>query len=395
MFAFIKNFFQSNKKDNFLIVTFLENKIEIIAFQVDFVNKDLEIKKIFKKELEDDLSYLKKIFSNVFYPKSYKVIFNFDSNLAVTNFGSIVVFRDKPLVTINQADLENLISQAIFNFFWPTRKYAARRLNIPELETLVCDIKIYNVLLDEHTSFDLLKEKGKKLNFYLSETFCNREFLKKLISFLPNRAEIVFIAEAGCVLLHLISRYLKKSLLLARVGDDKTSLFLKTKEGNISYFDSFQWGRNNLYSALAKEFHVSFEVAKSIMDRYFENKTSILFSKKLNFSLKKELALFNKGLEIMNSKAKAKCLIIDMEPLLVKDLKIKNISKESLIPIDTQKILDIFNFKLKPSFYFYHNKQDIQYKNLYSLATLLEFYFIPQKDLINKLARRRMRWLIP
>jgi len=197
------------------------------------------------------------------------------------------------------------------------------------------------------------------------------------------------------VLLHLISRYLKKSLLLARVGDDKTSLFLKTKEGNISYFDSFQWGRNNLYSALAKELHVSFEVAKSIMDRYFENKTSILFSKKLNFSLKKELALFNKGLEIMNSKAKAKCLIIDMEPLLVKDLKMKNISKESLIPIDTQKILDIFNFKLKPNFYFYNNKQDIQYKALYSLAALLEFYFIPQKDLINKLARRRMRWLIP
>ena len=90
----------------------------------------------------------------------------------------------------------------------------------------------------------------------------------------------------------------------------------------------------------------------------------------------------------MNSKAKAKCLIIDLEPSLAKDLKIKNISKKSLISIDAKTILDAFNFKLKPNHCF-------RYENLYSLASLLESYFTPQEDLINKLARRRMRWLIP
>ncbi|PIU99310.1 hypothetical protein COS59_00460 [Candidatus Wolfebacteria bacterium CG03_land_8_20_14_0_80_36_15] len=384
----IKKFLMRDKKDNFLIVSFLEDKLEIVVLQADFVNKDLEIKKIFKKEVGDDLSYLKKIFSSVFYPKTYKVIFNFDSNLAVTNFSSIAVLRDRPQETISEADFENLISQAIFNFFGPARKYASSRLNTSELETLICDVRIYNVLLDRHTVFDLLKEKGKRLDFYLSETFCCREFLKKLISFLPNRARVVFIAEGGSTLLHLISRYIKKPLLLAQVGFDKTSLFLKTKEGKINYFDSLKWGRNNLYLALAKELHVSLEVIKSIMVRYLENKTSTLFRRRLNFFLKKELALFNKGLEIMNSKAKAKCLIIDLEPSLAKDLKIKNISKKSLISIDVKTILDVFNFKLKPNHCFW-------YKNLYGLATLLESYFTPQEDLINKLARRRMRWLIP
>ena len=138
----IKKFLMRDKKDNFLIVSFLEDELEIVVFQADFVNKDLEIKKIFKKELGEDLSYLKKIFSTVFYPRTYKVIFNFDSSLAVTNFSSIAVLRDRPQETIGEADLENLISQAIFNFFGPARKYASSRFNASELETLICDVRI-------------------------------------------------------------------------------------------------------------------------------------------------------------------------------------------------------------------------------------------------------------
>lgn len=397
MFSTLKKFFTRNKKDKFLLVSFLEDKLEIVVLQADFVNKDLEIKNIFEKDLTDDFSskklspqikwYLRKIFSSVFYPNNFKVIFNFDSNLSVTNFESVIIPRGNPDETLTEADLENLISQAIFNFFGPTRKYASSRLKISEFETLICDVRIYNVLLDKNSVLDLLREKGKKLDFYISETFCYRDFLKELISFLPNRAQAIFIAEGGSVLTHLISRYIKKSFLFIEIGADKTNVFLRTKEGKINYFDSFKWGRNNLYLALAKDLAVSSEVAKSILMRYLEDKTSFLFSKKLNFFLKKELALLNKGLEIIEQKTKVKCLVINLEPSLVKDLKIKNMSAKSLIPIDVKKLLEAFNFNLKAGYSWY--------KNLYSLAVLLESYFTPQEDLINKLARRRMRWLIP
>lgn len=393
MFSFLKNFFQKNKKDNFLIVSFLENKIKLVALEADFINKDLEIKTIFTKEMPDALiakdvpqditTYLKKIFSSVFYLRTYKVIFVFGPGLAVTNFGSASILRDNIHELITEANLENLISKATFNFFGPNRKYASSRFNSSELETLICDVRIYDILLDKHPSINLLKEKGKKLDFYLSETFCHRDFLKKIISLLPARAKLAFIAEGGSTLAHLAARFLTKPFLFARVGLHETNLFLRAKDGSISYFDSFEWGKDVLYASLSKELCVSKEVAKSILMRYLENNTSSLFARKLNLLVKKELALLNKGLEIMKSKAKIKSLALELEPLLVKDLKLKNISSKSLISIDSETILNFFNFQTNNSF------------GLYSLAALLESYFTPQEDLVNKLARRRMRWLIP
>lgn len=393
MFSFIKNFFQSNRKDNFLIVTFLENKIESVILRVDFINKDLIVEKVFTQELPgifsskditpDFLNYLRKIFSNVFYPKAYKVIFVFGSKLAMTNFGSVNVLRDNHHEIITEANLENLISQATFNFFGPSRKCASNRLNTSELETIICDVRIYDVLLDKHPSIDFLKEKGKTLEFYLSETFCHRDFLKKIISLLPTRARLVFVTEGGSILTHLVSRLIDKPFLFARVGINETNLFFKTKTGEIGYLDSFKWGKENLYMALAKELNISTDVAKSILMRYLEDKTSISFAKKFNILIKNELALLSKGLELMKSKAKIRFLALELEPALIKDLKLKNISSKSLVPIDFKTILDYFNFQI-------NSKME-----LYGLAALLEAYFTPQEDLINKLARRRMRWLIP
>jgi len=382
----IKNFLSREKKENFLIVSFLENKLEATTICADFINKDLEINKILETNLEDNLNILKRIFSNVFHSRPYKVILSFSHQLAVTNFSQVTVFRDNPKQTINEAELENLISRAVFNFFGQTRKYASSRLNIGEVEALICDVRIYDVSLDNHPVLDLLKEKGKKLDFYISETFCRRDFLKEIISFLPKRASVAFVAEGGSSLTHLISRYFEKPFLFAKVGSEETSLFLRTKENKINYIESFKWGLNSLYLAIAKEFNFNLETAKLILNRYLEGTTSSTFRRKLQFFLKKELALLGKGLEIINSNIKSKNLIIDLPPSLAKFLKIKNISANSIKSIDTKIILDAFNFKLKTLYV---------WEDLYGAAVFLESYFSPQENLLNKLAKRRIRWLIP
>src|SRR3989344_8142460 len=161
-------------RENFLVINFLDETIEAVIAKVDFSNKKIKIlnnRNINRASANEEL---KKIFTKSFYPQSYKIIFIFDSTTAVTNYEMVALARDDAKKTIDESELENLVSQGLWRLFDQNRHISGQRFNIEDLEILLCDVRIYSFRVDGMQSVDLFKQKGRQVEIVFSQTFAKR-----------------------------------------------------------------------------------------------------------------------------------------------------------------------------------------------------------------------------
>src|SRR3989338_892275 len=121
-------------KENFWIVNFRVDNCEATALRIDFTKKKLSVVKSLQLQNHQIFHHLKRIFSFYFYPHPYKVIFIFDSRLAVTHYGVISSVRDDYRKPIEEGELNTLVSQSVWKFFDQNRKGAAVQLGLNETE---------------------------------------------------------------------------------------------------------------------------------------------------------------------------------------------------------------------------------------------------------------------
>lgn len=392
-------------RENFLIVNFLDDYLEATTAKADFSKKKLEITDVSYLKNHQTLYPLKKIFSTSFYPKPYNIIFVLNPRLAATNYDVISLGRDNPQKPLNEADLDNLISKALWKFFDESRANSAKQLGLNDLEILLSDVQVYDLKIDGHHLINPFRHSAKKIEISLSQTFTQRSFFKELLSILPKRAKLGLAVEGGTAACHLLSRItLKDKFFFAKTMTDYTNLFL-TENGRICFFDYFNWGKNHFYLGVARNLRVNLTTSQSIIDKFIFYQTSLSFRRQFKKIFLKEIMILLRGLKAAASRIKNSFIYVDFLPLTVSlkgGLKLDKISYKMILPVDLNRtIVETLGFELI-------SRRDCDFL---SLAALMEFYFLPRLEpkflkthiqtslfplaLVNHLAKRRMKWLTP
>lgn len=324
-------------------------------------------------------------------PDKYKFIISLDSRFATTIYASIPLVRPHPKEMIDEADIDNLISQAVWRFFDRHRPRIAQKMNIDEMDVLLGDIRIRGIKLDSHKIVNPIGFKAKSVEIFFSQTFLVRDLMKELREFLP-RQNIAFITEAGTAMCHVLSRaFEEKYFMIGNLFPNQTALF-SASETRLAHHDDFDWGENDLHNLLMQNFCVSRDIARHIFRIFVDNNASQNFMKKFENILNKEFQAFINGLELLVDENVSKIYLnpfFAMPQIVFSDRFHNKFQKPiRLMPLSTDCITEKLGYEVQC-------KSSTEVKNIFSvIAAFLEINFLPQNDKMSHLANRRVRWLI-
>lgn len=388
-FNLIKNRLTSlfrGKDDSFLVVEILENGNRAAYIRADFENKEL---KFIKTHSGPDLKKLLKKFGRL---TKYKIILGLDSHLATTIYSSVVLVRDRFKELIDEPELDNLISQAIWKFFDRQRNKVATKMNASDLDVVLSDVKIRGVRLDGHKVVNPVGFKAKTVEILFSQTFLLRQFADSLKDSLPLN-QVVFISENGTAWANVIAKSeAAENFAVANIFPGKTLVFAASGSQN-SYWDQFPWGENNLHASLATDLSIDSVIAAKVIDLYNRGATSATFKRRVEALLGRELQMLANGIGQAIKKMDTDLVFVhpsfDLPAMFVADFRGELGKPAQLRLLDLDIISKNFGFDIK-----FKNKAHA--KNSFGLlANVVEWYLAPEDDRMSQMAKRRVRWLSP
>src|SRR3989344_8189437 len=236
-----------NKKDSFLVVEILPNNVIRTALvKLDSQNKEIIFEKAFNffpanKADSPDFHSLKKNLRKFGKLANYKIAVGIDSKYASTVYSSVSLVRNNAKDLIDESDLDNLISQAVWKFFDRHRLRVAQKLGVNDFDVLLTDVRIENVRLDGHKVLNPVGFKARTIEIQLCETFISRNLINELKTFLPA-SSIRLISESGSAWTHFLAAGNQGcKFALANISFDQTAMFL-AEEFRVGHHDGFSWG---------------------------------------------------------------------------------------------------------------------------------------------------------
>ncbi|MCL5017548.1 MAG: hypothetical protein M1155_02730 [Patescibacteria group bacterium] len=385
------------KKPNFLVIEVIDHYLQITELRADLIDKNITVYKNWIKEIdkiESDylLHVIKKVIKKIPKRSELEIILNLDSNLATTIYSSVSLVRPKPKEIIDEADLDNLISQAIWRFFDKQRPKTAKKMGIEEIDVVLSDVRIRGIKVDGHRVVNPLGFKARSVEIYLSETYAVRDFIKGVKEMMLDN-KIIFISEAGATLSHMLFKNSKEKepLILADLFSDQTVVF-QASAGHLNYLDSFKWGGNSFVNSIKENFKIDHAVAHSMIDVYNKNGGSPHFTKKIENILMDECRVLANGIESLTSSEGTIYINPYFNPpsCFISDRFRSKFGKNySVQLLSTDLVMKNFNFKLQ------FNKSANKLKNTATLLSVLsELSMMPKNEKISYLANRRVRWLL-
>lgn len=388
-----------------MVLTFLDRAIEIDVFRGDFKIKEIILKSnvrinIPSRDDDDKINWdlilprlkseLRKIFLKSLYLLPYKAILAFDSKNASTRYETVSVIRDNPKRHIDEADLENIISQAIWKVLEDSRRASTSQLALHETDILFADTTVHSINIDAKAVLDPLGSSGKVVDIHLSQTFVNRSLFQQIASILPKKAKIVLVVEGGVLASQLLAGkdHSHSNFVFAKTMRERTDLFAARsgKGQRIAFWDYFKWGEDKLYADIGSRFNISSGSAKAAVMRFLAGETSKSFHLKFKEIISDELITLVRGLRHAADATNSTSVYLDFHNLA--RLNFEHIFPKMIQAVDAAEFSDSSGFR-------YSKKGEQPNSDFLSLAAILGFYSLPGENLTNHLAKRRMKWLMP
>ncbi len=380
------------KDEDFLIVEIFNDCSKATVLRADFADKSVGVLKcrIFETKEKDALGVLKKIAKRF---GGYKTILALDSDFAYTVNSSIGIIRDNPKETITEADLDNILFQALWRFFDRYRAAAAGRLGVGDVDVVLSDIRVGEIKLDGHKIINPVGFKAKSAEINLSETFISRklfDFLKA--NFFGEKNVLLRVTEAGSAWAHLLARKTgNENGVVALLAADRAILF-SSAAGRASYLDEFKWGGENLLSAFSDYFKISPETAEAVIGRYVARDASEKFLRHFQKIFLEEFETFLRGLKSVFSSAKTGAPeIIHLGSFC--ELPAVVFGKKfglKIAPLSPEAISEKFGFRVKIK---KSAEASFEKRAFSTLAVFLEARFNGKEGNLNRLISRRAKWL--
>src|SRR3989338_6226088 len=391
-----------NKKDSFLVVEILpNNEIRTNLVKLDLENREIILKSSFnfypgiKADYPNFLAFKKNLhkFGKLV---NYKIAFGIDSRYASTIYSSVSLVRNNAKDLIDESDLDNLISQAVWKFFDRHRLRVAQKLGVNDFDVLLTDVRIENVRLDGHKVLNPVGFKARTIEIQLCETFISRNLINELKALLPA-SSIRLISESGSAWSHFLAAGNRGSkFALANISFNQTAMFL-AEESRIGHHDGFSWGEKNLLNALVENLALDWETAKTILAVYLQKETSEFFAKKFEKILMGELEALAKSFNASIGKSDIRLVYLHSSfnlPDIVFSQSFRNRIDFPirLEPLTHSFISDNHNFHLK-----FNKRADpgIAFGIfVLVLEAIAEPHYEAMKQM-SQIAKRRVRWLTP
>ncbi len=185
-------------------------------------------------------------------------IIDLDSGSAVTLFSSVEIVRENPHEELGMVDLENHVSQAIWQMLDGSRAQAAERLGINEVDLLLTDARVMGVKIDGHKVINPHGFTGKKLEVFLMLTMVRRD----------RFVESAYLLEGGSVRAYLVGRGIKEDeAVYIEITTYGTTIYSVSRSG-VSYVGGFDWKIDAVIQALGKKFHIMDSATMGVYKRY-------------------------------------------------------------------------------------------------------------------------------
>lgn len=382
--------------DSYIVLEILNHYIQATILKINAENKKIRvinnwISPINNFNVPEVLDGIKPLLKKIRRLEKYKVILSLDSSFAATIYASVPLVRQHPKEVIDEVDLDNLISQAIWRFFDRNRFKVAQKIGVDEVDVLLGDIRIRGIKIDGHKIVNPMGFKAKAVEIFFSQTLVGRQLLRGIRDLIPKE-NVVFITETGTAMSHILSKALKKDdFFLANLFPDSSAVFAASS-GRLAHHDDFGWGENNIKNSLSDHFAVDPETANEIMIKYAGSGVSQGFSRRFENILGKELQTFANGMESLIDRDSADIYLnsfFTAPPLLFADRFRDRMQKSfKLMPLSTNIITENFGYDIQFN-------ESVKVKNIFTvLSAFLEIGLLPQNDKMSHLANRRVRWLI-
>lgn len=384
------------KGDKYVVIEILNHYIQVTVLRTDFKHKEITITRTFYKELEEfnpvrALKEVKKILKKIPSLKNHRIILSLDSLFSTTMYSSVSLVRTNPKEVIDEADLDNLISQSIWRFFDKHRFKVAQKMNVDEVDVLLTDVRIRDIRIDSHRVVNPIGFKAKAVEIFFSQTFITREFLRELREFLP-RENIELMIEGGTALAHVLSHARGSSdFYVANIFPTHTAVFAADNQ-RFGHQDSFEWGGNDLKKYLSRYLHLDSEAADAAIRAYSSDNASGSFLRKFETMLVQELNVFANGVESLVDSGPTEVYVnsfFNMPPVIYTSRFQSRFQKPvKLLSLSTNFITEKLGYKIQ-------YKTSAEVKNpLMLTGAILELTLLPQNDTMSHLANRRVRWLV-
>ncbi|MCL4406127.1 MAG: hypothetical protein M1586_01495 [Patescibacteria group bacterium] len=227
------------------------------------------------------------------------------ASLSLTVYTRVIEERERPREEISEAELSNIVSQAIWKVFDKERTPASFRLGVPEIDVLLTDARIVSARVDGSKVLNPIGFPAKKIEVGVSETLASREAFQKIQKGLPKNGEILFISEPTAVKAHLLHEESRnKNFIFANILKDKTYVCAVKENGDILPAGDFDWGLDNLLQAFHDDLLIFKESVPVVLNRYLQNDASADFLKKFKLVFNKHFSVFGKGVSAASHNAK-------------------------------------------------------------------------------------------
>lgn len=375
--------------EKYLVVELFRHGIRATPIFVDLKGRKLRLREPYIGTLESDLPAFFKRVKNL---DSYCIVVSLDSDIATTVHSSVALVRENKDAVIDEADLDNVISGAIWKFFDRQRNAAAAKMNVADVDVVLGDVKIWDVKLDGHRVLNPVGFQARAVEVQLSETFMPRNWLALLESALPMDA-VVLTSEAASSWARVVGKFAAEdSFLVAGLLPHHTIVSAKDKD-RVAYCDAFDWGERDFIAGLAKQFSVTQGIARYIATAADAPHASPHFRKKAGALVEAELRLGLYGLQRIAGASDARALHVvpfyDVPPVfLAMSLRNKADRPLKLRMISTKIVSENFGFALQL-------KADTpDYIFTGAITAFFDAYLSPRQELSNAIAKRRVRWLV-
>jgi len=384
------------KKEPFLVIEIGNQFVRISFLKVNFVKKKIEAVKILSEantlsNAAATLNLVKRLLKRFRGAKRANIILSLDPVLATTVHSTVTLIRDKPKTPIDEPDLDNRIAQGIWRMFDRERGKAAEKMGVSDLDVLLTDVRVKNVKLDSHKVLNPLDFQAKTIEIQFTQTFNPRAFVGEVRKIIPAE-KLVLMAENGSLEIDMLTKLARvESFLLVDLFDERVNIYL-ADGSTITYIDAVSWGKRNLLTTLSEFFAVTERLAEEIFRIYLVGAASPWMRKRIDRLLVDEFRKLTEPLAKLTAKYNSAVIYLLAffevpDFVFGPELKRELPGRARIMPVSHELLRAELGFELV--------SKASPTQNLFSpLAALLEFYFLPSNDKINRIARRHARWLI-
>jgi hypothetical protein len=324
--------------------------------------------------------------------KKKKFILTFGPQLATTLYTSVSLARENPQEIVNEAELDNLLSQALWKFVDRERLKVAEKMNVSDLDVVLTDVHVRGIRIDGYKVLNPIGFTAKNIGVSFRQTFLTREASEFVRETFPLD-RVALIGEAGAIAANVSAADGGDDLLVASIARDATELFAARNSGR-SYWHTLAWGSHNLVAYIATELGVSETVASAIMTRYLDGETSRVFKKRLEHVLNNELYLLMKKIAVVAKQAKVRKMFIHTHAAFPTELLLG--APKGLPNCPTLQLFNDSSLgKSEPDNLPATSNQVRQPATELIPLYLTEWQALPVYDQLERLVRRRVQWLTP